>query len=228
MRDKTFRTAKIIQFIILTLLEGLIIALLVTQPQLSQDILTNHLLLLLCIMVWILLIFSLFFLFYDFFKLRFFEEENRVLKRTAYMDELTNFPNRHGLDAIFQTYNTPEDLTDMGCLIVMIDNLNVINQMQGHHAGDMLIQQFSSIFKNVGNRFGVVGRNGSNEFISLLNHCNQQTIDAFVQDMNSRIADYNRQFPQAPLEIRYAYVLNSNENLKTFKELITTVYTKIK
>lgn len=228
MRDKSFRIAKILQFILLALLEVLIIAVLITHPQLGQSIFSDHLLLLMAVMIWVLLVFSLFFLFYDFFKLRFFEEENRTLKRTAYMDVLTNFPNRRGLDAIFQTYSLPQDLVDMGCLIVLIDNLERINQELGHHAGDMLIQNFCSIFKRVGDHFGVVARNGGNEFISIIKHCDASRMEQFIQDMTQQIADYNQQCPHAPIQIKYAYTLNGKEHLKTFKELITAAYTKIK
>lgn len=228
MRDKTLRITKIIQFFILTGIELALFILCITHPQLMQDIFADRLLLLFAVLVWGLLVFSLFFLFCDFFKLRFFEEENRTLKRTAYMDSLTNFPNRHGLDAIFQTYSVPEDLADMGCLIVLLDNLDAVNQTQGRIAGDTLLQAFSAIFRQAGEHFGVVGRNGSNEFIAIINHCTEPDMERFVNDMMQQITEHNRQSLQIPIQIRYAYVLNNREHLKTFKDLITTAYTRIR
>lgn len=228
MRDKTLRITKLIQFFILAGIELTLLALCITHPLLMQEIFADRLLLLFAVLVWGLLVFSLFFLFCDFFKLRFFEEENRTLKRTAYMDSLTNFPNRHGLDAIFQTYSVPEDLADMGCLIVLLDNLDAVNQTQGHPAGDMLIQSFSAIFKQASEHLGVVGRNGSNEFIAIINHCTEQDMERLIGDMIQQLTEHNRQPLLIPIQIKYAYVLNSREHLKTFKELITTAYTRIK
>lgn len=228
MNNKNFRIIKIIQFFILAVLELSVIFVFVTQPQIRSDILSDRCLSILFAMVWTLLIASLVFLFLDFFRLRFFEEENHSIKKKAYTDDLTSFPNRHGLDAIFQTYNEPKDLSDMGCMVIILQNLDIINKTQGRPMGDVLIRDFSAILKKVGERYGIVGRNGSNEFISIINPCNEEKMDELIRTMNQQIEEYNLIAATAPIQIKYAFILNSTEHKKTFKELISAVYAKIR
>lgn len=181
----------------------------------------------LCSTVWLLFVSTLFFLLYDFFKLRTFDTERQTLNKVAYIDKLTGLPNRHGLDAIFQTYNSPESIANMGCYMAVIDNLGDTNETLGYEAGSVLIKQFSSILNKLNNDSGIVGRNGGNEFISIINNCNQESMEAYVANVNKKIDKYNEDNSTAPIVIKYSYVVNQNENNISFTQLIASVYKKL-
>lgn len=224
---KTFRASKIIQLCITLLLEIFFIVMLCIHPVLMRDIFSNPTMLTLCTAVWLLFIITLFFLLYDFIKLRSCDAEQQTLKKAAYIDLLTNLPNRHGLDAIFQTYNTPESLANMGCLIAVIKNLDELNTTQGYECGDKLIMKFSSILEDVCNGIGVAGRNGGNEFIAVLNNCDTQAMEEFIKSLNEKVAKHNAVFPELPIETEHSYVINSDQKATDFTHLMTSAYNKM-
>jgi len=224
---KNIRTAKIIQLCVLLLLEVFFFIILFCNPTLSKELYSNKVLFTLCTCTWLLMIFSLLWLLYDFFKLKAFVEESHALNKAAYLDSLTGITNRHGLDTIFQTYDSPESLATLGCFMATITNLKENNDTLGRQAGDTMLQAFSTIFENIGDTFGIAGRNGGNNFILIINHCSDDTIKQFIQALNARITEYNTVPNNIPIHIQYAYALNTEENLSTFSQLLTVTYNKL-
>ena len=159
---KTFRNTKTVQLILLLLLETAYVLVLTLNPALGTKLFEDRTLFILCTLSWILALFNLIWLLYDFYKLRTFAEESHALNRAAFLDHLTGIPNRHGLDVVFETYDSPESLAHVACYMVTITNLKEINQTMGHVVGDQMLKDFSGILESVGDAFGVVGRNGGN------------------------------------------------------------------
>lgn len=224
---KSFRTAKIIQFCILLMIEIVFFIILLSHPSLSKTVYNNRPLFMLCSVIWVLMILHLVCLLSDFIRLRSFALESHALNKAAYLDDLTGIPNRHGLDVIFRTYDSPESMESVGCFITTIDNLVSVNKTLGRETGNAMIQAFSSILEKVGDTFGTVGRNGGNEFICVLNRCTEDTIKQFTDCLNAEIDSYNSQHTQAPILLRSAYVLNSVEKKTVFSELMIATYNKL-
>lgn len=224
---KKIRTSKIIQLSLLIVFILFFVGVLLSHPTLTKQIYQNEVLFILCAFTWILILFQLICLFIDFLQMRSFALESHALNRIAYLDNLTGIPNRHGLDVVFQTYDNPKSLEDVGCFMVTIDNLKSTNESLGHKAGDLLIQDFCSIFEEIGDGFGVVGRNGGNEFILVINHCTNELMAHFIHILNSQIGCYNEEHENAPLHIAYTYVLNSTEHATAFTQLLTATYNKL-
>lgn len=224
---KSFRITKIVQLIILSLIGIAFFLILILNPALGKEVYENRTLSALCAFTWLLMLTSLGFTLYDFFKLRSFAEESHALNKAAYLDNLTGIPNRHGLDVVFQTYDSPESMATVGCFMVTIDNLKENNETHGHLTGDIMIQHFCSIFESIGDGFGVVGRNGGNEFVLVINHCTEDVMQRFIHTLNKQIEDYNKEYTNAPLSIKYAYVLNTDEHANAFTQLMTATYNKL-
>lgn len=224
---KGFRSAKIIQFGILLFIEIAFFLILLCNPSMSKLIYSNQPLFLLCATVWILMIFHLICLIYDFIKLRFFAQESHELNKAAYLDDLTGIPNRHGLDVIFNTYDTPESMQSIGCYMITIDNLISVNEAFGRQTGNAIIKDFCSILERVGDTFGIVGRNGGNEFLCILNNCTPDTLKQFTDSMDAETDAYNSEHPQTPIRLRSAYILNSEAQIDAFPELLIATYNKL-
>ena len=222
-----FRTAKIVQLIVLLVLEAVFVIILLTNPAMGRRIYEDRPLYLMCAITWILMILALLFLFYDFFKLRSFAQESHALNREAFLDHLTGIPNRHGLDVIFRTYATPESMANVGCYMVTIDNLTAINQSDSRKAGDRLIQDFCSILESVGDDFGIVGRNGGNEFLVVIDNCDQETMERFTGNLKERISAYNQEHERFPIHLRSTYILNSAKKAAAFTQLLTATYNQL-
>lgn len=218
---------KIIQMILLSVMEIFYLLLLLFSPGLRKQIFASPSLLILCITIWGFFLFSLAFLFYDFFKLRLLAKENHMLNRLAYLDSLTGIPNRYSLDLIFRIFRTPASVQSIGCMVIKITNLKVINSTFGHETGDRLIQDFCSIFEEVGDEFGYLGRNGGNEFVIVIEHCLPERADKFLCSLNERLDTYNQEHTQTPIRITVASVLNSDAKVDNFKDLLTLTYDKL-
>ena len=224
---KTMRVTKIIQLVILVGIELTFIIMLIANSDLHRQIYSNKALFFLSLVTWLLAIFNLCCLLYDFFKMRTFALESHALNKTAYLDSLTGMPNRHSLDTVFQTYTTPESLKHTGCAMFTISNLKKLNETFGREAGDNAIQDFCNIFEEIGDNYGFVGRNGGNDFIAVINNCNHDTANHFLTVINNRLSLYNTEHPDKPIEIRSAYTLYDEAQVKAFTQLLAATYEKL-
>lgn len=224
---KSFRNAKIVQLILLSVVNCLYALLLIFNKELRTHLSHNSALLVLCIAIWGFLLLSLIFLYYDFSKLRSLASETHILSQLAFLDTLTGIPNRYSLDLIFRIFSTPASVLNIGCMVIKITNLKSINETLGRTAGDKLIQDFCSIFESVGDCYGHLGRNSGNEFVIVIENCLPEKANHFTQSLTQKIDAYNAQNPDAPIAITIASVLNSEAQKTNFKELLTLTYDKL-
>lgn len=224
---KEFKVIKFIQLVVLIIIEVIFFLVLILNNQLSKSIFTNRHLFILASMMWGLMIFSLLELLYDFYKLKSFALETHALNQAAYLDKMTGIPNRYSCDLMFSMYTTSESIENMGCCLLTISNLSDINDHMTHEDGDRLIQDFCELLESSGDRFGFVGRNSGNEFLAIIEDCQQETMEDFLTVLNRNIDEYNHSHSQAGIEIRYAYILNKDEKVNRFTDLITLAYKKL-
>ena len=119
------------------------------------------------------------------------------------------------------------DLSTMGCALITISNLQKINEEGGREKGDIALQNFSDLLEKVGDSYGFVGRNGGNEFITVLDNCDTSKAEKFISALEDTITQYNNK-PDTPvkIEINYAYALNAEIGAESFSDLITYTYKK--
>ena len=80
---KTFRNTKTVQLVLLLLLEATYVLVLTLNPALGTKLFEDRTLFILCTLSWILALFNLIWLLYDFYKLRTFAEESHCLLYTS-------------------------------------------------------------------------------------------------------------------------------------------------
>ncbi len=224
---KSFRFAKVVQLCILLLLDALTILILVCNPEIGSQLYSNKIIFTLSAIIWVLMIFSLLCILHDFYKLKSFAEESHALNKVAYLDNLTGIPNRSGLDMAFKVYDSPESVKEVGCFMGSISNLRTINETKGHSAGDRMILDFCSIFEEIGDKFGFVGRNGGNEYVMVMNACTHESMQRFIEELTEHLAEYNTQHKEAPIDFQYAYLLNTDVKAQVFSQLLTATYNKL-
>ncbi len=219
---KRFKILKIIQLAVAIVFLVAYFLLLLLTPSLRSNIYTNMSLLLLCVLLWIFMIYSFFMLLFDFRRLEISIASEHALNRKAYLDSLTGIPNRYSCDLIFDTYKDATDIDEIGCVLISISNLVEINEKQGHDAGDQALQDFSSLLEQVADSYGFVGRNGGNEFIVVLENCTEGYVTQFIKAVEEEIESR-----KMAISIASAYVLNHYEHLQHFTDLISLVYKKL-
>ncbi len=219
---KRFKIFKMIQLGISIIFFIIYFLLLFFTPSFRANIYSNKMLFILCALLWLFMIYSFTTLIFDFHRLRETIASERALNRKAYLDRLTGIPNRYSCDLIFDTYKDASHIEEIGCLLISISNLATINKQQGHEAGDKILQDFSALLERVADSYGFVGRNGGNEFIVVLENCSDEKIKNLLLDIEKEIALCNM-----PVTIASAYVLNHNEHITRFTDLIALVYKKL-
>ncbi|MFN2310518.1 MAG: GGDEF domain-containing protein [Spirochaetia bacterium] len=112
------------------------------------------------------------------------EERKRLeheLQHQATTDVLTGLPNRRGLQNVLESefdrcarYARP-----LGMLMIDVDHFKKVNDTYGHEAGDVVLQELSSMMRGILRRPDSVGRYGGEEFIAILAESSEkQVVDA--------------------------------------------------
>ena len=144
-----------------------------------------------------------------------------------FFKKLTGLPNRYSCDLLIQEYSESDKLPSLGFILMQLNNLKDVNSGSSHKEGNNLIAEFSSILEDVGNEYGYIGRNGGNEFIVLLEDCDNTKIDMFLMDLTKRIHGYNELNVGAPIEVSYSKVLNSLKHMDKITDVISLGYRRI-
>ncbi len=224
---KSQKHMKIFQLCMIIFVELLYLATLLFHPTLGKHIYDNSTLFILCVISWISLIMQMFFIVYDFYKLRTLALSSHILNKKAYLDNLTGSLNRNGLDSVFETFSTPESIAQVGCFMVTIHNLKAINEAAGYDAGDNLIKEFTQILEQACSTYGIMGRNSSNLFVVILNPGNETTQVSFINELQEKIQQYNLSHQAEPMEIKFTCLLNENEKASTLLELLRHTHSKL-
>ncbi len=223
--QKSYRIFKIVQLVILIIFAVAFFCYLHFDPLLRNNIYSNKNLLKICIFLWAFMIYSAISVFFDFTQL----EKNIVnvhdLNETAYLDKLTRIPNRNTVDLLIENYRE-RDIRSTGCALISISNLQEINEKKGREAGDEYLKKFAASFERVGDRYGFVGRNSGNEFLVVIDSCDADRMQGFVNEL---VAEMQKEWgvptpEEIPAKISFQYALNTEEQVKTLSELLSRMY----
>lgn len=98
-------------------------------------------------------------------------DDLRLLRRLAHEDTLTGLPNRLlGEERLAEELSHAErDATSRGSLLVIdVNDLRLVNDLHGHHAGDHLLREIASVLRGTLRTADVCCRTGGDEFMVLL------------------------------------------------------------
>lgn len=223
---KLYKIFKAIQLIVLIVFFLAFFIYLKTDPVLSNNIFTNTKLLSICVFLWAFMIFSFIAIVLDFRQLEKNITDSDDLNRIAYLDTLTGIPNRISCDLMFKEYeNASSDvISSLACSLISISNLPLINEALGREKGNFLIQDFASIFETVGKKYGFVGRNGGNEFIIVIENCNEAKMQEFANSLSEAVKTYNENSKHMPVTYKSCSVFNKELGKAKFPEIITQLY----
>jgi len=221
------RLAKTIELIVLAIIDIAFFCFIFFNKDLHSAVFGNKYLLITCGACWIILIVALVFLIIDFSLMKSMASQTLDLTKEAYNDALTGLPNRHSIDLMIKLASKSESISNVGCVLIRLSNLKLVNITDGLSRGDSLILDFCQLMIAVCNNYGFVGRNGGNDFLGLFENCTEETISSFISDLNKQIEMYNLSHNSVPIEIEYSYVLNSSEGKDNISDLITVAYHKI-
>ena len=105
-------------------------------------------------------------------------------KKLAYTDFLTGYENRMAFEQKLRECGKIADRGEHVTLIICdVNNLKVINDTQGHKAGDTYIQKTADIIASKIKKIGSLYRIGGDEFAAIIAGSNDNDINALMQEL---------------------------------------------
>ncbi len=227
MRDDYFKSYKMFKFIQLALLVIFAVCFFLfifLDENLRTGVFSNKVLMTICVFLWAFMLYSVACIIMDFRLLEGHIVHDHVLKRAVYVDTLTGIPNRFSCDQIFEKYEGEQDISKLGCALVKIQNLDEINQSHGRSSGNVALKEFSSMIERISAYYGFVGRNNGNEFLVVIENCNEDRMTKFSEGLQKEIAQYNKTSGGYEIRISFAKVLNESLGMSDFRELVAKLY----
>ena len=218
------RIYKIITLIISLLLSVILLLLIASIPDYIEYIFENGRIALISAHAVIVSVTLIIIALIDLITLKMLQSVTDELHQAPYLDKLTGIPNRYSCDLMFQNFDTPEHMKNIGCVLMMLDSLKEVNDIHGHETGNHLMADFSDLLSRTGSPYGFVGRNGGNEFLLIIEDCDNSKIDLFLLDFAKNAAAYNEKHPDTPIRISYTSLQNPAAGTDRFFEFITLVY----
>lgn len=155
-------------------------------------------------------------------------KENRQLKASLYLDELTHVHNRKFIMYQLEQLISQTTLFDLsfGILFIDIDHFKSINDTYGHQAGDEVLKLVAKTLELNIRKDDFVGRFGGEEFIILLKNINKKTLLITAEKIRmliqNSVAFYNDQALKVTISLG-GTLYQTNDTINTLIERADTL-----
>lgn len=145
------------------------------------------------------------------------------LEEISMKDKLTGLNNRRACDYELEKIGQKEKIEKLCFLSIDLDGLKTVNDTYGHAMGDKLLVEFSDALKQEIIPYGFVGRNGGDEFIGIIENCDDDKIKEIVASLDRNIEKRNERLKKDNnIEVAYSfgYLVFSSDSEHTIYEAL--------
>ena len=218
---KKFNKLKIIQMVLFVIITIIGLVIVFTDAELYQMIGFDPHIRILCVILWVVLGLSFFFLFLDYRLDSQLRRENEELNYAFYTDPNTGIANRNSCDAYINQYQNRLLPEGMAAFTIMVSNLKELNDELGYEQGDKIIAELAGILQGVLPKGDFLGRNGGDRFLIIMRKCSKTDKEAFLQKIDSAIDQRNRKVSkEEKLEYRIGAALQVERHAMTLHTLV--------
>lgn len=140
------------------------------------------------------------------------------LYHSAYYDSLTDIPNRLGADLFVARCSSPDSLS---VIIADLDGLKSTNDTLGHHAGDILIRSFATLFSQTALPDGFAARNGGDEFLAVFpDDGDGFKARVYCEKLRKAVSAHNITAVY-PIKYSIGYACSSDSSFDTIQQIIS-------
>ena len=143
-----------------------------------------------------------------------------ILERTSNLDPLTRTYNRRALDKYLKTLCQMEGRTPQtNILLIDIDDFKQTNDTYGHLAGDRVLIFLAKLINSILREGDKVFRFGGEEFLVLLNRCNQEAAHNIARRIIEGVRENTLLYKDNQIKITLSIgsaELQRQDNLETF------------
>lgn len=150
-------------------------------------------------------------------------EELVSMKQAAFLDSLTQMPNRRCLDdQVSRQVERLEknEIKSCGLLFIDIDKFKQVNDTHGHEAGDAVLVSLSSTLKSCARASDIVGRWGGDEFVGIYPSVNRDTLQNIGTRIRYLVANSSANWNEIPLSMTVSVGGSMLEPGQTFQQWI--------
>ncbi len=112
------------------------------------------------------------------------------MERLAFLDDVTQLPNRRFLNVALQTTLAEYGLHQeaFGVLLIDIDDFKTVNDRFGHSVGDRALREIAMTVVGALRPTDVVGRWGGDEFLAIVRHVNTEILRNLANRCRTMVA----------------------------------------
>ncbi|GAA3609189.1 hypothetical protein GCM10023078_40270 [Gibbsiella greigii] len=150
-------------------------------------------------------------------------EQKQMNDRMHYMaryDALTGLPNRLEFFTVVEKMLAEAPEHNIAICTIDVDKFKEINDREGHHTGDLLLQQTASRIRQTLSGDEIVARFGGDEFVAAKPFSDKRELEAFVRRLYACFAGH-RAFAQTEL------VVNASIGVSVYPDDATEINTLI-
>lgn len=129
------------------------------------------------------------------------------LAQIAYLDNLTNIPNRVSFDKKMAEFDSGNH--DFCILSLDLNGLKEVNDNSGHPAGDRLLKSFAECLTDVFDKTGDYFRIGGDEFIVIFPSIKKELLDEMLMTLDAKLLKLDEEDPEANHSVSYGYAFRS-------------------
>jgi len=120
-----------------------------------------------------------------------------IVELSAYKyDQMTGMLSRHVFDEDMTALeNKKANMRSLGLLLFDMNNLKLINDTQGHKAGDNSIISVSTVLNKTFSEIGRCYRIGGDEFFIVLSNIEKKSFDKLLYEFDEQVALFNEENP---------------------------------
>jgi diguanylate cyclase (GGDEF)-like protein len=130
-------------------------------------------------------------------------KEYASLTQIAYVDNLTEIPNRVSCDK--RLLELAESTSNYCILSLDLNGLKEVNDNAGHPAGDRLLKSFAGALRDVFEGTGECFRVGGDEFIVLFTSIEKEVLDEMLMTLEAKLLKLDEEDPEANHSVSYGY-----------------------
>lgn len=132
---------------------------------------------------------------------------NHRLQDMAMTDPLTGLPNRRYAmermsEAVKEAVRHKEDLS---CIMMDLDEFKAINDSFGHHVGDIVLKEVSSILLKAAREYDTICRMGGEEFLIISSRNSAENTGIFAERLRRDIANHSIEIDDNTINITASF-----------------------
>jgi diguanylate cyclase (GGDEF)-like protein len=138
--------------------------------------------------------------------------ERDSFQAQAHKDALTGLYNRRGLDIALEhlVAASKRNSSQISAIVCDIDFFKKINDTYGHDIGDIVLQQFSKILKDIPRTSDLSARLGGEEFILILPKTDQNGAIKLAERIRKQIEDLIISIPNGTVRLTASFGVSSH------------------